>query len=75
MQVRCYHCHKPFALNRDVIHQALTLLMNEGLAHYNAYCPHCRRANRLSRQELLRAAPDWHPTETSGIQEETTTAS
>lgn len=74
MQVRCYHCHKPFALSREVIHQALTILTNEGLAHYNAYCPHCRRANRVSRAELLRAAPDWRPTQPSASQEKTTAA-
>ena len=59
MQIRCYHCHKPFALSKDAIHQALEVITEEDLGHYNAPCPHCRRMNRVSRDELLRAAPDW----------------
>jgi len=59
MQIRCYHCHKPFALSKDVVHIALDTMLDSELNHYNAYCPHCRRANRVSRDELMRAAPDW----------------
>ena len=66
MQIRCYHCHKPFAMNKQTIHEALGTVTREGLNHYNAYCPHCRRANRISVEELRRWAPDWdsdNPTE------------
>jgi len=59
MQIRCYHCHKPFALGREAVHQALDALTASGMGHYDANCPHCRRVNRVSQQELLRAAPDW----------------
>lgn len=65
MQIRCYHCHKPFALSNEAVHTALDMITQQDLGHYNAHCPHCRRANRVSRQELLRAAPDWEPEETS----------
>ena len=61
MQIRCTNCHKPFALSKDEVHTALDTISSEDLGHYNAHCPHCRRANRVSRQELQRAAPDWHP--------------
>jgi phage FluMu protein Com len=61
MQIRCSNCHKPFAIGKDEIHMALDTITAEGLAHYNAYCPHCRRANRISPEELHRAAPDWQP--------------
>ncbi len=64
MQIRCQNCHKPFALNKETVHAALDTLTAEGLNHYNAFCPHCRRANRVSREELLRAAPDWKGKET-----------
>lgn len=63
MQIRCSNCHKPFALGREEIHGALEIMHAEGLTHYNAHCPHCRRANRVSQEELRRAAPDWHPAE------------
>lgn len=59
MQIRCYSCHKPFALGKDAVHAALEMITAEGLSHYDVQCPHCRRINRVSRQELLRAAPDW----------------
>lgn len=61
MQIRCYNCHKPFALGRESVRTALDTAQAEGLNHYNAYCPHCRRANRVSVEELRRAAPDWEP--------------
>jgi phage FluMu protein Com len=61
MQVRCFHCHKPFALGRDALHAALEEMTAGGMNHYNAHCPHCRRANRLSRAEMLRASPGWTP--------------
>ncbi len=59
MQIRCYHCSKPFALNKDAVHAALDQITEQDQSHYNAQCPHCRKVNRISRQELLRAAPDW----------------
>lgn len=59
MQIRCYHCHKPYALSKEAVHAALDEITIQDLQHYNAPCPHCRRVNRLSRPELQRAAPDW----------------
>ncbi len=59
MQLRCFHCHKPFALGKDAVYAALDTLTAENLGHYNAQCPHCRTVNRVSRDELIRAAPDW----------------
>lgn len=64
MQVRCYHCHKPYALKKEAVSEALSSITRQGLNHYNAYCPHCGRVNRVSRAELRRAAPDWKPSET-----------
>jgi phage FluMu protein Com len=59
MQILCYHCHKPYGLNKEVIHAALDQMEADNLNHYDAPCPHCRRVNRVSRKELQRAAPDW----------------
>ena len=59
MQIRCNRCHKPYALSREAVYAALNLVMEQNLNHYNAPCPHCRRVNRISRQELQRAAPNW----------------
>lgn len=59
MQIRCSNCHKPYALGKDFLHAALDTISAEGLSHYNAPCPHCRRVNRVSRDEMLRASPEW----------------
>jgi phage FluMu protein Com len=59
MQIRCSNCHRPYGLNKEQVHAALDLLEAEHMGHYNATCPHCRRVNRVSHSELLRAAPDW----------------
>lgn len=59
MQVRCYNCHKQFSLSMDTILAALDQVSIENLKHYNTPCPYCRRINRVSAQELHRAAPDW----------------
>jgi hypothetical protein len=68
MQVRCYNCHRPFALSKDTVHAALDLVTREDLHHFNAQCPHCRRTNRISKEELMRAAPNWEPSQ-EGLQE------
>jgi len=64
MQIRCQHCHRPFGLSKETIHDALDLLTAEDLGHYNVTCPHCGKTMRVSRVELQRSAPDWvreHP--------------
>ncbi|MGW8226227.1 MAG: hypothetical protein ACWGOY_10860 [Anaerolineales bacterium] len=61
MQIRCTNCHRPFAINREAVHAALDEIHSQNLTHYNAYCPHCRRSNRISPDALKRAAPDWKP--------------
>jgi hypothetical protein len=61
MQIRCHQCHRPFALTREAVQFALEEIVKQELSHYNADCPHCRRVNRVSKAELLRAAPDWQP--------------
>lgn len=71
MQLRCYQCHTPFAINRDTVRAALDMLHAEGLNHYNAPCPRCRRVNRVSIDQLKRAAPDWSPPSDTTTDEQT----
>ena len=59
MQVRCQHCHKPFALSKETVHAALDMMAEEDLHHYNVKCPHCRKTTQVPKDELLRHAPDW----------------
>jgi phage FluMu protein Com len=71
MQIRCSYCHKPFALGKETVHQALDTLIEKGLNHYDAFCPHCRKANRVSKEELSRAAIAWKKKEVPGKTSET----
>ena len=59
MQIVCKQCHRPFAIGKEAVYQALEAVTAENLVHYNVHCPHCRRINRVSRADLQRAAPDW----------------
>ena len=59
MQLRCQRCHRPFAIGREAVHAALDMMVEESLSHYDAVCPHCKRTNRISMDELQRGAPDW----------------
>jgi phage FluMu protein Com len=64
MQIRCQHCHRPFGLDKEIVNAALDQLASEHLAHYNVHCPHCGKANQVSRAQLQRAAPDWKEPDT-----------
>jgi len=59
MQIRCYKCNMPIALGRDAIYAALDVVHDENLSHYDIRCPKCRKINRVSRDQLERAAPNW----------------
>jgi phage FluMu protein Com len=68
MQIRCQHCHKPFALGKEAVHEALDEISEQSLNHYNLDCPHCRRVNRISPDELKRSAPDWQKKDNEEVQ-------
>ncbi|MDI6770814.1 MAG: hypothetical protein QMD04_14230 [Anaerolineales bacterium] len=59
MNLRCSYCQTMFALSRDTILPALEQMEDEGLNHYDAHCPKCRRANSMSRERLEKAYPLW----------------
>ena len=59
MNLRCSYCQTMFALSRETILVALEQMETEGLHHYDAHCPRCRRANSMSRDRLEKAYPGW----------------
>lgn len=63
MQIRCYHCHRPYALSQEAVHAALTQIHEEKLHHFNAHCPHCGKSSQIAFDALKRAAPNWKPGE------------
>jgi len=54
MQIRCQQCQKPFGLTSESIQNALQAIEVEKLTHYDMYCPHCRKLNRVSAKEIQR---------------------
>ena len=66
MQVRCYRCGWSFALSRQEAAFALQAVEEEGGSHHDVRCPRCRTANRVSRDQLRRAAPRPAEEEPSG---------
>ncbi|MFN2146088.1 MAG: hypothetical protein ACK2T7_12110 [Anaerolineales bacterium] len=59
INLRCFSCQTPFQVKNEEIEAALTTLQQQGLKHYNAICPRCGKANKVSKAQLKRAAPGW----------------
>jgi hypothetical protein len=49
----------PISIGRAFIEQALTIMHEEEHVHYDFRCPKCKKANRVSREQLEHAAPGW----------------
>lgn len=52
MQTRCTYCGTPFTLSEPVLRAALEKVIAENLKYYEVRCPRCRKANRISREQL-----------------------
>jgi len=59
MQIRCFKCQMPISMGRDAMFTALDIITDEDLTHYDVRCPRCRKTNRVSLKQLLKAAPAW----------------
>ena len=59
MQIRCYSCKMPISIARASVEGALDIMHEEDLVHFDFRCPKCRKANRVSKDQLLHAAPGW----------------
>ena len=59
MNLRCSYCQTPFTIGRSQMLAALQSLQDENLHHYDAHCPHCRKANQISRDRLEHFYPNW----------------
>jgi hypothetical protein len=49
----------PIALSQDVLYAALDQITDENLSHYDVRCPRCRKTNRVSADQIRKAAPGW----------------
>lgn len=59
MQLRCYSCKMPISIGRAIVEDALQVMHEEDLVHYDFRCPKCKKTNRVSKEQLLHAAPGW----------------
>lgn len=59
MNLRCSFCQTPFTIGRNQMLAALQMMQNQGLQHYDAHCPRCRRANQISRERMEHFFPNW----------------
>jgi membrane protein involved in colicin uptake len=48
-----------FTTSRDADLAAIQQMEAEGLHHYDAHCPKCRRANAIDRIRLEKIYPNW----------------
>jgi len=61
LNMRCFKCSTPFVIKPEEVNAALDQIQTENLKHYNAHCPKCGRANKVSKKQLRQAAPNWQP--------------
>ena len=59
MQIKCPHCNKMFAENKDAALAGMFAIHNEGQNHYDALCPHCQKAVRVSDERMNETYPNW----------------
>jgi len=48
-----------FAENKDAALAGMFAIHNEGLNHYDATCPHCQHAVRISDERMNETYPNW----------------
>ncbi len=59
MQIRCINCKMPISIGRQAVENALNIIHEDNLVHYDFRCPKCKKTNKISKEQLLHAAPGW----------------
>jgi uncharacterized C2H2 Zn-finger protein len=49
----------PISIGRASVEQALTIIHEDDLVYYDFRCPKCKKANRISKEQLQHAASGW----------------
>lgn len=52
MQIKCSSCAMPFALNKEEIAKMVAIFKENSGAHYDAHCPKCRKATKISKKQF-----------------------
>lgn len=59
MQIRCYNCKMPISVSQATVNMALNIIHEDDLVHFDFRCPKCKKTNKVSKEQLLHAAPGW----------------
>jgi len=59
MNLKCNYCHTPFGIGRAIVEHSLSVMHEEDLMRFDFRCPKCKKATRVSKEQLLHAAPGW----------------
>ena len=59
----------PITVGRAMVHQALNIMQEDDLVHFDFRCPKCKKTNRASHEQLLHSAPGWEYVPTGRAEE------
>ena len=57
MQLKCSFCNTMFNIGREESLLVAEKFHNNEISHYDAHCPKCRRAYKLTREQFARSNP------------------
>ncbi|MCJ7715044.1 MAG: hypothetical protein MUO54_00800 [Anaerolineales bacterium] len=49
----------PITISRQMVNQALNIMHEDELVHFDFDCPKCKKTNHASKEKLLHASPAW----------------
>jgi outer membrane biosynthesis protein TonB len=49
----------PITVSRHMVNQALNIIQEDDLVHFDFRCPKCKKANHVSKKQLHHASPAW----------------
>ena len=49
----------PITIGRAMVNQALNIIHEDDLVYFDFRCSKCKKANRVSKEQLLHASPGW----------------
>lgn len=52
MQIKCSSCSMPFSINKEEVAKIAELFKESPEAHYDAHCPKCRKATKISKKQF-----------------------
>ena len=57
MQLKCSFCNTMFNIGNEESLLVAEKFAKDEIAHYDAHCPKCRRAYKVTKEQFVRANP------------------